>query len=75
MPPKDSSSPYRRADRDDHVRVVVGRVLVEALMRTVLVEVALVGAEHGTGVALVVDQHPVGALGSDAHPPRGARHA
>jgi hypothetical protein len=33
---------------------------------TVIVEVALVGAEHSTGVPLVVDQHPVGALGTDA---------
>jgi hypothetical protein len=33
---------------------------------TVVVEVTFVRAEHGTGVALVTDQHPVGALGSDA---------
>src|SRR4051812_40145273 len=45
---------------------MIGRVLVEALMWTMVVEVALVGAEHGTGVALVVDQHPIGALGPDA---------
>jgi hypothetical protein len=45
---------------------MIGRMLVEALMWTVVVEVTLVGAEHGTGVALVVDQHPVGALGPDA---------
>jgi hypothetical protein len=31
-----------------------------------VVEMALVLAEHGTGVPLVVDQHPVGALGPDA---------
>jgi hypothetical protein len=33
---------------------------------TVLIEVALIGAEHGTGRLLVVDQHPVGALRPDA---------
>jgi hypothetical protein len=41
-------------------------VLIEALVWTVVVEMALVDAEHGTGVALVVDQHPVGALSPDA---------
>jgi hypothetical protein len=35
-------------------------------MWTVVVEPALVGAEHGTGVALVVDQRPVVAFGPDA---------
>jgi hypothetical protein len=41
-------------------------VLIEALVWTVVIEVALVGAEHGAGVSLVVDQHPVGALDPDA---------
>jgi hypothetical protein len=63
---EDSCTPYRRVDRDDHVRLVIGRVLVEALVWTVVVEMALEGAEHHTSVSLVVDQHPVGALGSDA---------
>jgi hypothetical protein len=66
MPPRDSSSPHRCVNRDDHIRVVVGRVLAETLVWTVVVEVALVRAEHGTSVAIVVDQHPIGALGSDA---------
>src|SRR4051794_27750085 len=63
---KDPSSPYRCVDSDGHVRLGVGSVLVETLMWTVIVEVAPVGVQHGTGVALVADQHPVGALGSDA---------
>jgi hypothetical protein len=33
-------------------------VLLETLVWTVAVEVTLVRAEHGTSVALVVDQHP-----------------
>jgi hypothetical protein len=63
---EDLSSPYRRVDGDDRGWVVVGWVLVEALVRPVVVEMALVFAEHGTGVSFVVDQHPVGALGPDA---------
>src|SRR4051812_24557715 len=35
-------------------------------MWTVIVEVTLVGADHDTGVALAVDQHPVRALRPDA---------
>jgi hypothetical protein len=53
---EDLSSPYRCVDRDDHVRVVVWWVLVEALVWTMVVEVALVDAKYCTGVALVVDQ-------------------
>jgi hypothetical protein len=45
---------------------MVGRVLIEALMWTVFVEVALVVTEHGAAVSLVVDQNPVGAFGPDA---------
>jgi hypothetical protein len=45
---------------------MVGRVLIPALMWTVIVEMALVSAEHGPGMALVIDQHPVGALSPDA---------
>jgi hypothetical protein len=63
---ENSSASHRRIDRDDHVGVVIRWVLVEALMRTMVVEVTLVRDQHGTGVALVVDQHPVGALGADA---------
>ena len=35
-------------------------------MWTVVIEVSLVGAEHGKSMALVIDQHPIGALSSDA---------
>jgi hypothetical protein len=59
-------SPYRCVERDGRVRVVVGWVLIEALMWTLVGEMALVGAEHRTGVALVIDQYPVGALGPDS---------
>jgi hypothetical protein len=45
---------------------VVEWVLVEALVRAMVVELALVFGEHCTGVSFVVDQHPVGALGPDA---------
>ena len=56
----------RCVDRDDHVGVVVGWVLVEALVWPVPVEVRFVVAQHGVGVRLVVDQDLVGAFGSDA---------
>jgi hypothetical protein len=46
--------------------IVAGWVLVEALVRPVVVEVALVVDEDGAGVSFVVDQEPVGALGADA---------
>jgi hypothetical protein len=47
-------------------------VLVEALVRTVVVEVPSKLAQDGHGVALVVDQEPVGALDADAaHEPFG----
>jgi hypothetical protein len=45
---------------------MIGCVLIETLVWTVIVEVKLVRAKHDMGVALVVNQHPVGALGSDA---------
>jgi hypothetical protein len=62
----DSSSPHRCVDRDDHAGVVVRCVLTQALMWTVVVEVTLARAEHGTSVAVVVDQYAVSALDSDA---------
>jgi hypothetical protein len=68
---EESCSSYRTVERD-HVRVVVGWVLVETLVWTVLVEVAFVLAEHGAGVPLVVDEHSVGALGPHAADERSA---
>jgi hypothetical protein len=59
-------SPYRCVDRDDRVRVMVGWVLIQALMWTVPIEMALVVAKNRTSVLLVVDEHPVGALGPGA---------
>jgi hypothetical protein len=56
-------SPYRCVDRHDRVWVMVGWVLIQALMWTVLIEMALVVAKNRTSVLLVVDEHPVGALG------------
>jgi hypothetical protein len=41
-------------------------VLVQALVRAVVIEVANVAVEDAAGVSFVVDQHPVGALGADA---------
>ena len=38
--------------------------MVEALVRPVVVEVALVLGEDCAGVSFVVDQEPVGALGA-----------
>ena len=35
-------------------------------MWTVIVEMVLEGAQHGTGMALIIDQHPIGALSPDA---------
>jgi hypothetical protein len=58
---EESRSPYRAAGRDE-AGVVVGWPLIEALVWTVVVEVALIFGEHGMGVTLVVDQHLVRAL-------------
>ena len=41
-------------------------VLAQALVWPVVIEVANVPVENRAGVSLVVDQHPVGALGADA---------
>jgi hypothetical protein len=44
---------------------MVGWALIEALVRAMPVEVALVG-RHGAGAPVVVDQHVVGAFPADA---------
>jgi hypothetical protein len=46
--------------------IMVGWVLVEALMRPVIVEMAHILVNDGAGVSLVVDQQPVGALLANA---------
>jgi hypothetical protein len=62
---KELFATYGGVEVDHDGRVVVGWMLVEALVWTVPVEVAFVLAKHGSGVVLVVDQDPVGALGAD----------
>lgn len=47
-------------------RIMVGRVLVEALMRSVPIEMAHILVNDGAGVPLVVDQQSVGALLANA---------
>ena len=59
-------TPDRGVEGDDGVGIVAGRVLVEALVWAVVVEVAFVLVEDGAGVLFVVDQHPVGAFLADA---------
>jgi hypothetical protein len=41
-------------------------VLIQALVRAVVIEVAHVAVKNSSGVSLVVDQQSVGALGADA---------
>lgn len=55
----------RGVERDHGGRIVVWWVLVEALVRTVVVEVPSKFVEDGAGMSLVVDQHSVGALLAD----------
>jgi hypothetical protein len=52
----------RGVGRDHGCRILVGWVLVEALVQTVVVEVPSKFVEDGEGVSLVVDQHSVGAI-------------
>jgi hypothetical protein len=60
---EESCSPHRAVERDD-ARVVVGWVLVEALVWTVVVEVALVLAKDAAGVV----QQPMSAQCQAAEP-------
>jgi hypothetical protein len=52
-------------DRGDDAGIVVGWVLIQALVWTVVVEVRLILTQHCAGVPFVVDQHPVRAPGAD----------
>jgi hypothetical protein len=47
-------------------RIMVGRMLVEALMRSVVMEMTHILVNDGAGVSLVVDQQSVGALLANA---------
>ncbi len=55
----------RGVERNHGGRVVDWRVLVQALMRAMVIEVTHVLVENGAGVSFVVKQQPVGALLAD----------
>jgi hypothetical protein len=63
---EDSMASERGVEGDHHGWIVLGRVLVEALVWTVVVEMADILVEDGVGVSLMVDQHPVSAFLADA---------
>ena len=63
---EDLAASDRTVGRDRRCRVVVGRVLAQALVRPVCVEVLGVLGEHRHGVPFAVEQQPVGALRADA---------
>jgi hypothetical protein len=56
----------RGVTRDRGGEVVGWRVLIQALVRAVVIEMAHVTVKNNAGVSFVVDQQPVGALGADA---------
>jgi len=58
----------RSVDRDDAGGVVVGWAVIAALVWSVVVEMLSVFIEDCRGVALVVDEYSIGALGPDAAP-------
>ena len=60
---------HRGVHRDDDGRVVVGWQLLPPLMRSVVVEMVHVLADHGLRVPLVVDQNVVGAFLAQAAAP------
>lgn len=62
---EDSTAPDRGVERSHRGGVVEWRVLAEALMRAVVIEVPGKPIENGEGMFLVVDQHPVEALLAD----------
>jgi len=63
---EDSVASDRGAERDPVGGVMGWRVLIQTLMRAVIIEMAHVTVKHSSGVSLVVDQQPIGALGADA---------
>src|ERR1022692_4887141 len=59
-------------ERQDDLRVVVGRSLLAGLVRAVTVVAAGILSKDRPQVLFVVDEHPVGALGScGPRPPPG----
>jgi hypothetical protein len=63
---EDSMASDRGVEGDHGGWIVVGRVLIETLRRSVVVEVVRVPVEDSAGVSLVVDQQSVGAFVADA---------
>jgi hypothetical protein len=59
---EDSMVTDRGVERNHGGRVVDWRVLVQALMRAMVIEVTHVLVEDGAGVSFLVEQQPVGAL-------------
>jgi hypothetical protein len=64
--PEDLMASDRGVEAGHDGRIMVGRVLVEALMRWVVIEMAHILVNDGAGVSLVVDQQSVGALLANA---------
>lgn len=65
-PPRTLWRRDRDVNGDLRGEVVAWWVLIEALMRAVVIEVAHVPVKNNSGVSLVVDQQSVGAFGADA---------
>jgi hypothetical protein len=63
---------YQRVQRNDGRLVMIGWPLLTGLMRPMLVIVPNIGLRHRPQAGLVVDQHPVGALGPDGRTQRSA---
>jgi hypothetical protein len=69
---EDAVAADRGVEGDDGGGVVVGWTVLASLVWAVVVVVPGELVEYHVGVALVVDEHPVGAFGSDAaHEPLG----
>ena len=62
---EDSVASDRGVEGSHGGRVMVGRVLAQALVRAVVIEMVLVLVHDGAGVPFVEDQQPVGALVAD----------
>jgi hypothetical protein len=62
---ENSMAADRGVERDLGGGVVGWRVLAQALMRAMVIEVTHVQAEDGAGVSFVIDQYSVGALLAD----------
>lgn len=65
---EDSVASDRGAEGDWGGGVVGWRVLIQALVRAVVIEMAHVPAKNSSGVSLVVAQHPVAAFGAGRCP-------